>query len=87
VTISWLEALKNLGADITQEEKEIDRNVPSSSSAELSESLTQQGDKSAKREEEGLLALLSPLHIRHSESRASRQGCQEKDVSTKGDHD
>jgi hypothetical protein len=43
--ISWLEALKNLGAETTQE-KEIDTDAPSS--AVLSESLTQQGAKSAK---------------------------------------
>src|SRR5215218_8568398 len=46
--ISWLEALKNLGAETTQE-KEIDTDAPSSFSAVLSESLTQQSDKIAKR--------------------------------------
>src|SRR5215211_4633144 len=81
--ISWLEALKNLGAETTQE-KEIDTDAPSSSSAELSESLTQQGDKSAKRGDEGLLSLLSPPHIRNSESHALRHGCREKDISTQG---
>ena len=45
VAISWLGALKNLGAETTQE-KEIDTDAPSS--AVLSESLIQQGAKSDK---------------------------------------
>ena len=48
VTMSWLEALKNLDTGTTQE-SEIDTDAASSSAAELSESLTQRGDKSAKR--------------------------------------
>ena len=53
-------------------------NAASSSAPELSESLTQQGDKGAKRGDESLLAPLSPLHIRDSESQALRQGYRRK---------
>jgi hypothetical protein len=81
--MSWLEALKNLNTDITQE-AEVDTGAASSSTFELSEPLTQQSDKSAKRGEEGLLSLLAPPHIRNSESHALRQGCPEKDTSTQG---
>jgi DNA polymerase-1 len=80
LVISWLEALRNLGAATTQE-REIDTDA--SSSAVLSESLTQQGDKSAKREDEGLLSLLAPPHVRNSESHTLRQGCQEKGNPTR----
>jgi len=54
----------------------------STSAAELSETLAQQGDKRAKRGDEGLLALLAPPPIRDLESHALRQGYQEKDIST-----
>ena len=47
LTISWLEALKNQGTEATQE-TEIATDAASSSATELSESLTQQGAKSAK---------------------------------------
>jgi DNA polymerase-1 len=50
----------------------------SSSATELSESLTQQGDKGAKRGNERLLAPLSPPHIRNSESHALRQRYRRK---------
>jgi hypothetical protein len=80
LAISWLEALRNLGA-VTTQEKEIDTDA--SSSAVLSESLTQQGDKSAKRGKEGLLSLLAPPHVRNSESCAVSQGCQAKGNPTK----
>ena len=73
LTISWLEALKNQGTEATQE-TEIDTDAASSSATELSGSLTHQGAKSAKRAEEGLLALLAPPHIRNSENHALRQG-------------
>jgi hypothetical protein len=66
----------------TTQEKDISTDAPSS--AELSESLTQQGDKSDKRGEEGLLSLLAPPHIRNSENHVLRQGCREKDISTQG---
>ena len=81
LAISWLGALKNLSAETTQE-KDIGTDAPSS--AELSESLTQQGDKSDKKGEEGLLSLLAPPHIRNSENHVLRQGCREKDISTQG---
>src|SRR5688500_12316639 len=51
----------------------------SPSAAELSESLTQQGAKSAKRRDEELLALLAHPHIRDSEIYALR-----KEHCTKG---
>ena len=82
MTISWLEALKNLDTE-TVREAEI-ATVSTSFTAEISKSLTQQGDKSAKRGNEGLLSLLAPPHIRESENYALRQGCPEKDTSTQG---
>jgi hypothetical protein len=45
--MSWLEVLKNLDT-VTVQEVEIDTDAPSSPAADLSEYLTQQGDKSAK---------------------------------------
>src|SRR5829696_7918394 len=74
--MSWLAVLKNLDTGTTQE-TEIDTDT-ASSAAELSESLTQRGDKSAKRGDEGLLSLLAFPHIRHSESHTSRRGHQAK---------
>jgi DNA polymerase-1 len=74
--MSWLAVLKNLDTGTTRE-TEIDTDT-ASSAAELSESLTQRGDKSAKRGDEGLLSLLALPHIRHSESHASRRGHQAK---------
>ena len=56
--ISWLEALKNLGAETTQE-KEIDTDA--TSSAVLSESLTQQGAKSAKSFSTPLLEVMETV--------------------------
>jgi hypothetical protein len=47
MTISWLEALRTLGTEPTQE-VEINTDAVPSSAAEPSESLTQQGDKSAR---------------------------------------
>ena len=82
LAISWVEALENIGAETTQE-KEVNTDAPSSSSAELSESLTQQGDKSAKRGDEGLQALLSPLHVGDSEIYAPRKEHRTKGDSTK----
>jgi len=61
---SWLEALKNLGAETTRE-TEIDTAAASPFATELPESLNQQSDKSAKRGDEGLLSLLAPPHIRN----------------------
>ena len=63
MTISWLEALRFLDTEVTQETA-IATDAASSSEDGRSESLTQQGDKSAKRGGEGLLALLSLPHIR-----------------------
>ena len=80
--MSWLEALKNLGIE-TIRDTEIDTD-PTSSAIELSESLDQQGAKSAKRGEEGLLSLLAPPHIRNHENRALRDGCRAKANPTKG---
>ena len=82
LTISWLEALKNLDTQ-TSREAEIATD-PTSSATKLSKSLTQQGDKSAKRGDEGLLSLLAPPHIRDSKSHALKQGYREKDISTQG---
>jgi hypothetical protein len=62
-TIPWLEALKNLGAETTQE-VEIDTDAASSAAAERLESLAQQG---VKREKEGLLALLTPRRLAYFE--------------------
>jgi len=72
--------LKNLGIDTTRE-AEVGTG-PTSSATERSESLTQQGDKSAKRGKEGLLSLLSPPHTRSLESHALKQGCGTKGEST-----
>jgi len=82
MAISWLEALKNLGAETTQED-EFDTDAPSSSSAELSEFLAQKDDKSAKSGDEGLLSLLAPPHVRNCEISAVSQGCQAKGNPTK----
>jgi hypothetical protein len=49
----------------------------SAPATEFSESLTQQGDKSAKRGEGGLLSHLSPPHARDSGSHALREGRRE----------
>jgi hypothetical protein len=76
--ISWLEALKNLDKETTQEVEIVTDASPSIS--ELSESLTQQGDKSDKSPPTPLLALLSPPHIKNPESHALRQGCRENDI-------
>jgi DNA polymerase-1 len=81
--MSWLEALKNLDPESTQEVG-VDTDPASFSATELSESLTQQGDKGAKRAEEGLLSLLAPPHIRNSENHALRQGYRERDILTHG---
>jgi hypothetical protein len=62
--MSWLEALKNLDAETTQE-VEIPTTA-SSAATELCESLTQQGDKSATRGNEELVAPLSPPPLRKS---------------------
>jgi hypothetical protein len=59
LTISWLEALKNLGTEAAQE-SEIATDAASSSEDEFSESLTQQGDKGAKS-----LAPLPFWHLCH----------------------
>ena len=81
--MTWLEALKNLGTE-TILETQIDTDAASPSDTELSESLTQQGDKGAKRGDEGLLAPLSLPHIRNSESHALEQGRLEKNISRRG---
>jgi hypothetical protein len=77
--MSWLEALKNLDTETTQE-TEIATDL-TSSSAELSETTTQQGAKSAKRLPNWLLALLAPPQIRDFESHALGHGCRENDIS------
>jgi hypothetical protein len=66
ITISWLEALKNLGTATTQE-SEIATNAASSFEDEFSEFLTQQDDKSAKRGKDGLLSLLAPRRLAYLE--------------------
>jgi hypothetical protein len=80
--VSWLETLKSLGTE-TSQEAEIDTDTASSSAAELSEFLNQQGDKSAKRGDVGLLSLLAPPHIRNSESQALRQRYRTKGNPTR----
>jgi DNA polymerase III epsilon subunit-like protein len=82
LTISWLEALKNLGKEPTPE-TEIDTDA-ASSATELSESLTHQGDKSATRGKKGLLALLSPPHIRDVDNHVPREGYRAKTNPTEG---
>ena len=82
MTIYWLEALRFLDTEVTQETA-IATDAASSSEDGRSESLTQQGDKSAKRGGEGLLALLSPPHIRNSESHALRQERRERGNPTR----
>jgi DNA polymerase III epsilon subunit-like protein len=77
LTISWLEALKNLDTEPEQQVQTTSDGV-SYSATELSESLTQQGDKSAKRGKEGLLSLLAPPHIRSSENYVPRDECPAK---------
>jgi hypothetical protein len=78
----WLEALKTIDTETTYG-AEIRTDASSPSADELSEFLNQQGAKSAKRVEEGLLSLLAPPHIRNSESHAPRQECQAKVSSTR----
>jgi hypothetical protein len=78
--MSWLEALKNLDAETAQEVEIC--TAASSSATNLSECLTQQGAKSARRSSSPLVALLAPPHIRNSERHALRQGYREKDSST-----
>src|SRR5215204_2515413 len=80
MAMTWLEALKKLDKEPTPE-IEVDT-YAASSAIELPKSLTQQGAKSAKRRDKGLLSLLAPPDIRNSESHAFGQGCQEKDIST-----
>jgi hypothetical protein len=75
-TITWLEALKNLGVETTREAEVA--TDPTSSATELSESSTQQGAKSAKRGDEGLLSLLALPHIRDLESLLPGQECRAK---------
>jgi DNA polymerase-1 len=81
VIISRLEALKDLGIETTRE-AEIDADA-TSSAAEIPKSLSQQGDKSAKRGDQGLLALLSPPHIKNSDGYASTRKPQAKGNSIK----
>ncbi len=69
---SWLEVLKALDADPTQE-VEVASGASSSSEVEFSESLNQEGAKSAKRVPDWLLALLAPRHSRNSENHLSRE--------------
>ena len=82
LAISWLEDLKNLNTETTLETEVATE--AASSAIELSGSLTRQGDKSAKRVQKGVLALLSPPHSRDSENYALKQGCQGNDDSTPG---
>jgi uncharacterized protein YprB with RNaseH-like and TPR domain len=81
LTIYWLEALRNLNTQSTQETK-IDTD-DSSSATEFPETLTQEGDKRAKSGDEGLLSLLAPPHIRNLESHALRPGYPAKGNPTK----
>jgi hypothetical protein len=80
--MSWLEALRNLDTETAQ--GVAIATDEASSATELLETLAQQGAKSDKRGDEGLLSLLAPPHIRNSESHALRHGCREKDISTQG---
>jgi hypothetical protein len=80
--ISWLQALKNLDKETTQE-VEIATDA-SASISELSETLTQQGDKSAKSRLDILLTLLSLPYIGispHTE-RARDEAYQRRQVFT-----
>jgi hypothetical protein len=81
LTISWLEALKNLDTETTQETE-----IATDAATEFSESLIQQGAKSAERGDEGLLALLALPHIRNSEFRISREKCPVKANPTRERH-
>jgi hypothetical protein len=79
----WLDVLKNMDVGAISEAKN-GLDVDSSSEDTFSESLSQQGDKSAKRRKERLLALLSPRHIRDFRSYLPREGCRAKTNPTKG---
>jgi hypothetical protein len=59
---SWLDALKGMDVGTTGK-AEIAEDSTSPFENEISESLIQRGDKSAKRVEKGLLSLLSPPHF------------------------
>jgi DNA polymerase I len=65
----------------TAQEAVMATDAVSSRAADVSESLTQQGDKSAKRGNKGLLSLLALPYITDSESHALGQGCRGKDIS------
>jgi len=60
--MSWLETLNNLDTENTRDSEAA--TDPTSSAAGISEFLTRQGDKSAKRVANGLLSLLSPRHTK-----------------------
>jgi len=78
--MTWLEALKSLDAETTQEAE-----IPTAASsvtAELSESLTQRGAKGARSTSFPLLALVAPPHIRNPESGSLRQRCPGKAIAT-----
>jgi DNA polymerase III epsilon subunit-like protein len=79
--MSWLEALKNLDTETTQE-TEIDTDAAPSPAAERSDTSTQQGAKSAKRVPNRLLSLLALPHLSDLENHALKQEYQEKDIST-----
>jgi hypothetical protein len=79
--MSWLEALKNLDTETTQE-TEIATDAASSRAGESSDSLIQQGDKSAKSPDAPLLALLSPCWIEDSENLSSEEEAASEAIST-----
>jgi hypothetical protein len=59
-----INAMRNLNTATPGEAKQIGSDTASSSTDEISKSLTQQGDKSARRVAKRLLSLLSLPHIR-----------------------
>jgi hypothetical protein len=79
---SWLDALKSMDVGTTGK-AEIAEDSTSPFEDEISGSLIQRGAKSAKREKEGLLSLLSLRHSRNSENRALRPGYRTKGNPTR----
>jgi hypothetical protein len=65
--------MKNLNTATPGEAKQIGSDTASSSTDEISKSLTQQGDKSAKSPLDTLLALLA---LPHSRNLAARSACE-----------
>jgi hypothetical protein len=78
-----INAMRNLNTATPGEAKQIGSDTASSSTDEISKSLTQQGDKSAKRVAKRLLSLLSLPHIRDLESWPSGQERRAEVFSTR----